>query len=56
MNPRMRAAAEVALVHGLLGWIYIAAYAAAFPQELSRHVADLVPLRRDTFGALAFAA
>ncbi len=56
MNPRMRAAAEVALVHGLLGWIYIAAYAAAVPQELSRHVADLVPLRRDTFGALAFAA
>lgn len=56
MSPRMRAAAEVALVHGLLGWIYVAAYAAAFPQELSRHVAGLVPLRRDTFGALAFAA
>ena len=56
MNPRMRAAAEVVLVHGLLGWIYIAAYAAAFPRQLSGHVADLVPLRRDTFGALAFAA
>ncbi len=56
MSPRTRATAEVAFVYGLLGWIYIAAYAAAFPHDLSQHVAAVVPLRRDTFGVLAFAA
>lgn len=56
MSPRTRAAAEVTLVHGLLGWIYIAAYAAAFPRDLGQHVAVIVPVRRDTFGVLAFAA
>lgn len=52
----MRAATEVALVYGLLGWIYVAAYATAYPRDLSQHVAAVVPLRRDTFGVLAFAA
>ncbi|HEY3873348.1 MAG TPA: hypothetical protein VGM10_33635 [Actinocrinis sp.] len=56
MNPRLRAAAEVVLVHGLLGWIYVAALAAVYPNALGQHIAAVLPLRRDTFGALAFAA
>lgn len=56
MNRRTRAAAEVVCLHGLLGWIYVAAYAAAYPNALSSPIAAAVPLRRDTFGALAFAA
>lgn len=56
MNPRVRAAAEVALVYGLLGWVYVAAYAAVYPRDLSQHIAAVLPLRRDTFGILAFAA
>jgi hypothetical protein len=51
-----RAAAEVVLIYGLLGWIYFAAYAAAYPHDLSVPIAAVVPVRRDTFGALAFAA
>lgn len=56
MNRGLRAAAEVVLVYGLLGWIYVAAYAAAYPRELSEQIAAAVPMRRDTFGAMAFAA
>lgn len=56
MNPRVRAVAEAVMVYGLLGWVYVAVYAAAHPNELSQPIAALVPLRRDTFGALAFAA
>lgn len=56
MNRAPRAAAEVVLIYGLLGWIYVAAYAAAYPRALSVPIAAVVPLRRDTFGALAFAA
>ena len=55
MNRRLLAAVEVAFVYGLLGWIYVAAYAAAYPHELSVPIAAAVPVRRDTFGALAFA-
>jgi hypothetical protein len=56
MNPRLRAAAEVVLVHGLLGWVYVAAWAAVYPNALDQHIAAVLPLRRDTFGTLAFAA
>lgn len=56
MRAGVRALAEVALVHGLLGWLYVAAWAAARPGDLSAPVTSLLPLRRDTFGALAFAA
>lgn len=56
MSPRLRAAAEVVLVYGLLGWVYVAAYAAVYPRDLSQHIAAVLPLRRDTFGVLAFAA
>jgi hypothetical protein len=55
MNPRLRAAAEVVMVYGLLGWVYVAAYAAAFPDELNHAIAAVLPVRRDTFGVLAFA-
>lgn len=56
MNRRLRAVAEVVQVYGLLGWIYVAAYAAAYPNDLSVPIAAAVPMRRDTFGAVAFAA
>lgn len=56
MNRRVRAALEVAALYGLLGWMYVAAYAAVFPNELNHPIAAAVPLRRDTFGILAFAA
>ena len=56
MNRRLRAAAEVAVLYGLLGWVYVAAYAAVFPNELNHPIAAVLPLRRDTFGVLAFAA
>jgi hypothetical protein len=53
---RLRAAAEVVMLYGLLGWAYVAVYAAAFPNELDHPIAAVLPLRRDTFGVLAFAA
>ena len=56
MNRRLYAAAEVAALYGLLGWLYAAAYAAVFPNELNHPIAAVLPLRRDTFGILAFAA
>lgn len=56
MKPRLRAVAEVVLVHGLLGWIYVAASAAVYPNALGQHIAAILPVRRDTFGAAAFAA
>jgi hypothetical protein len=42
-------------VHGLLGWLYIAAWAATRPDTLSGSLTSWLPLRRDTFGALCFA-
>jgi hypothetical protein len=56
MNRWGRAALEVVALHGLLGWCYVAAYAAVYPDALSRPIAAVLPLRRDTFGELAFAA
>ena len=56
MSRRTRAVIEVVLVYGLLGWVYVAAYAAAHPLDLAQHITAVLPLRRDTFGALAFAA
>ncbi|HEX4791589.1 MAG TPA: hypothetical protein VH372_24205 [Actinospica sp.] len=53
---RLGAAAEVVALYGLLGWIYVAAYAAVFPNDLDHPIAAVLPLRRDTFGVLAFAA
>lgn len=55
MNRRLRAGLEVVALYGLLGWIYVAVYAAAFPDDLSRPVTAVVPMRRDSFGILAFA-
>ncbi|WP_329570981.1 hypothetical protein [Kitasatospora sp. NBC_01266] len=46
---------DVALVHGLLGWLYIAVWAACRPDSLSGPLSSWLPLRRDTFGALCFA-
>ena len=46
----------VALVHGLLGWLYCAAWAAFRPNELPAPVSSWLPLRRDTFGVCCFAA
>lgn len=43
------------MVFGLLGWIYVAACAAARPQDMSLPITALVPLRRDTFGSACFA-
>jgi hypothetical protein len=53
---RRRAAAEVVALYGLLGWIYVAVYAAAFPNDLDHSIAAVLPIRRDTFGLLAFVA
>ncbi|WP_327066253.1 hypothetical protein [Kitasatospora sp. NBC_01302] len=46
---------DVALVHGLLGWLYVAAWAATRPDTLSGPLTSWLPLRRDTFGAVCFA-
>jgi hypothetical protein len=51
----IRAALETALVHGLLGWLYVAAIAAVRPSELTVPISSLLPVRRDTFGAACFA-
>jgi len=48
----IRAAAETAMVAGLLGWVYVAVLAAARPTVLSTHIAAVLPVRRDTFGAV----
>lgn len=37
---------------GLLGWVYVAVLAAARPTVLSEHIAAVLPVRRDTFGAV----
>jgi hypothetical protein len=54
VNRYQRAAAEVAALYGLLGWIYVAVYAAAFPDRLDHPIAAVLPIRRDTFGVLGF--
>lgn len=56
MRPPVRAALETAMVHGLLGWLYVAALAAFRPHTLDAPIASVLPVRRDTFGACCFAA
>lgn len=55
MRRVIRPAAETMMLYGLLGWLYIALWAALRPDELSVPVTALIPMRRDTFGALCFA-
>ena len=55
MRRWLRPSAEVAMVYGLLGWIYVAAGAAVHPLEMSQPITAVVPVRRDTFGAACFA-
>lgn len=50
-----RAVLETAMVHGLLGWLYVAAVAAVRPDDLAVPVSSLLDIRRDTFGAVCFA-
>jgi hypothetical protein len=50
-----RPAAETLMVAGLLGWGYVALVAVLRPDVLSWPIAHVLPLRRDTFGALALA-
>jgi hypothetical protein len=50
-----RAVLETAMVHGLLGWLYVAAVAAVRPDDLAAPVSSLLHVRRDTFGAGCFA-
>ncbi len=52
MKTVIRAAAETAMVAGLLGWVYVAVLAAARPNVLSMHIAAVLPVRRDTFGII----
>ena len=52
MKIVIRAAAETAMVAGLLGWVYVAVLAATRPDVLSVHIAAVLPIRRDTFGAV----
>ena len=53
-RPVLRAAAETAMVFGLLGWLYVACVAATRPGALSEAVAAVLPVRRDTFGVFCF--
>ncbi|MFI9802989.1 hypothetical protein ACIHEJ_01185 [Streptomyces sp. NPDC052301] len=55
MRQAFRATLETVLVHGLLGWLYVAAVAAARPSALSVPISSLLPVRRDTFGTACFA-
>jgi hypothetical protein len=50
-----RSLLEVAAVHGLLAWLYVAACAATRPDSMSRAITTVVPMRRDTFGVWSFA-
>ncbi|MCH5673545.1 hypothetical protein [Streptomyces gilvus] len=55
MKRLARAFLETAMVHGLLGWLYVAAVAALRPDDLTAPVSTLLHVRRDTFGAVCFA-
>ncbi|MEZ0092693.1 hypothetical protein [Streptacidiphilus sp. EB129] len=54
-RPSVRPLLEVALLHGLLGWLYVAAVAATRPDAMAVPIASVLPMRRDTFGACCFA-
>jgi hypothetical protein len=47
-----RPAAETLMVAGLLGWVYVALVAVLRPDALSSPITAVLPMRRDTFGAL----
>ncbi|ACU75250.1 hypothetical protein Caci_6396 [Catenulispora acidiphila DSM 44928] len=55
MRTMFRPAAETLMVAGLLGWAYVAAVAVLRPDALSIHIATVLPMRRDTFGAVSLA-
>jgi hypothetical protein len=48
-----RPAAETVMVVGLLGWAYVALIAVLRPDTLSQPIAAVLPMRRDTFGAVS---
>ncbi|GAA2041199.1 hypothetical protein GCM10009839_49460 [Catenulispora yoronensis] len=50
-----RPAAETLMVAGLLGWGYVALVAVLRPDVLSTPISTVLPIRRDTFGALGLA-
>ena len=52
MRTMYRPAAETLMVAGLLGWAYVAVVAVLRPDVLSTPISAVVPMRRDTFGAL----
>ncbi|MEY9856025.1 nitrate reductase NapE component [Catenulispora sp. GAS73] len=52
MRTMYRPAAETLMVAGLLGWGYVALIAVLRPHVLSEPIAAVLPMRRDTFGAL----
>ena len=53
MRTMYRPAAETLMVAGLLGWVYVALVAVLRPHALAQPIAAVLPLRRDTFGALS---
>ncbi|MEZ0112161.1 nitrate reductase NapE component [Catenulispora sp. EB89] len=53
MRTMYRPAAETLMVAGLLGWAYVALVAVLRPGALSMHIATVLPMRRDTFGAVS---
>ncbi|WP_194896498.1 hypothetical protein [Catenulispora pinisilvae] len=55
MRTLCRPAAETLMVAGLLGWAYVALVAVLRPDVLSTPVSTVLPIRRDTFGALSLA-
>lgn len=56
MRTTIRPAAETLMVAGLLAWAYVALIAVLRPDALAVHIAAVLPLRRDTFGALSLTA
>lgn len=55
MRTMSRPAAETLMVAGLLAWVYVASVAVLRPDTLSTHIAAVLPVRRDTFGAVSLA-
>src|SRR3954454_19136073 len=53
MRTMYRPAAETLMGAGLLGWGYVALVAVLHPDVLSRPITAVLPMRRDTFGALS---
>lgn len=52
----IRALSLTGFVHGMAGWIYIAAVALKHPETLSIQLSHLTPwIREDTFGFICFA-